>query len=214
MRLFWIGLPAGLALASAGALLYLEGQKPHVINPDVLTGLPKHPVTPEMREETGAKAAKVAPAFNLRDTEGQPVVLASAGADRPQFVYFVLDGCPCSFEAEPLFHDLAERYEGKVDFVAVTDAEPEKARKWHVQMLVPYSVISDSSKEIIKAYGAKNSVYSALLTRDGKIQKMWPGYSVDILKDMNALMAKAVGVPEKEFDTKYAPKEPLSGCAF
>jgi hypothetical protein len=53
-----------------------------------------------------------------------------------------------------------------------------------------------------------------LLSKDGKVVKMWPGYSVDILQEMNSLMAKEAGVPEKPFDTKYAPKQQASGCAF
>jgi peroxiredoxin len=167
-----------------------------------------------MSKETGAKTEKFAPAFQLKDVDGKDVILASPGGERPQFVYFVLDGCPCSFEAEPLFHDLAERFEGQVDFVSVTDAGVEKAKKWNVQMLVPYPVVSDPKKEVIKAYGAKNSVYSALLSKDGKIVKMWPGYSVRILQEMNAMMAKLSGVPEKPFDTKYAPVADSSGCAF
>ncbi|MEZ0325682.1 MAG: peroxiredoxin family protein, partial [Fimbriimonas sp.] len=194
MRLFWIGLPAGLALAAAGLLLLREGQGPHILNEEVISGQPRHPVTLAMRQETGSKSAKVAPAFSVKDSQGREVVLGSPGADRPQFLYFVLEGCPCSFEAEPLFHDLANRFQGQVDFVSITDASLLKAKKWDVQMLVPYSVVPDPRKEIIKAYGAKNSVYSALVSRQGKIVKMWPGYSVDLLQDMNKQLAKEAGV--------------------
>jgi peroxiredoxin len=214
MRLFWLGLPAGLALASGGLLLYTQAQRPHVRMQEVLTGLPKHPVTVAMTAETGAKTRKPAPAFSLKDVAGEEVAVASPGMERPQFVYFVLDGCPCSFEAEPLFHDLYERHQDRIDFVSITDAEPVKAKRWWQQMMVPYPVVADPKKEVIHAFGAKNSVYSALVARDGTIVKMWPGYSVGILKEINQKMADAGGVPAKPFDTKYAPKEESSGCAF
>jgi peroxiredoxin len=214
MRLFWIGVPAGLALASAGGLLYYMGTLPKVKTVDVISGQPRHPVTAAMSREAEAKAKKIAPAFNTKDVQGKPVVIGSPGAERPQFIYFILENCPCSIEAEPLFQDLAERFEGKVDFISVTNAGPEKAKQWDVQMLPSYPVISDPAKEIIRAYEAKNSVYSALLSRGGQIVKLWPGYSVDILKDMNSLMAKESGSHEKPFDTKYAPKQQSSGCAF
>ena len=214
MRLFWIGLPAGLALASAGALLYIEAKKPHFKTVDVATGQPRHPVTPEMTKATDSKALKLAPGFNTKDVIGKEVVLAPPVADRPQFVYFVLDGCPCSFEGEPLYHDLSERFRGQVDFISVTNAPMEKAKRWCAQMAVPHPVISDPHLEIIKAYQAKNSLYSALINKEGKIVKMWPGYSAGILLEMNKLMAKEAGVKEKSFDTKYAPKEQSSGCTF
>jgi peroxiredoxin len=214
MRLLWIGLPAGLALASAGGLLYYLGMQPKMKTVDVVTGQPRHPVTPEMVVETAKKTEKVAPAFKVEDIRGKAVVIGSPAAERPQFVYFVLDGCPCSIEAEPLFHDLAKQFKGKVDFVSVTNADTEKAKRWDVQMLPTYPVVSDPHLEIIHTFGAKNSVYSALLSRDGKIVKMWPGYSVGILKEMNKLMAKEAGVAEKPFDTKYAPLQQSSGCTF
>ncbi|HSI71800.1 MAG TPA: redoxin domain-containing protein [Fimbriimonas sp.] len=214
MRLIWIGLPAGLALASAGGLLYYLGMQPKVQTVDVLSGQPRHPVTAEMTQATGSKSAKVAPAFKAQDIHGKSVVIGSPSADRPQFVYFVLDGCPCSIEAEPLFHDLAKQFQGKVDFVSVTNADLAKAKRWDVQMLPSYPVISDPRLEIIRSFGAKNSVYSALIGKDGKIVKMWPGYSVGILTEMNKLMAKEAWVTEKPFDTKYAPLEQSSGCTF
>jgi hypothetical protein len=31
---------------------------------------------------------------------------------------------------------------------------------------------------------------------------------------MNSLMSKIAGVPEKPFDTKYAPTTKATGCAF
>jgi hypothetical protein len=214
MRLSWIGLPAGLALASAGLLLYTQAQKPHYDGGEIIQPQPKHPVTSDMTRATAAKARKKAPPFIATDVAQKKVYIAQEGSEKPQFLYFVLDGCPCSFDAEPLFQDLYEHLGRRVEFISVTDAEFNKAKRWWHQMTVPYSVVSGSDLTLMKAYEAKNSVYSALISKDGKIVKMWPGYSIDILTEMNQLMSVEAGIPIKPFDTKYAPKERSSGCPF
>lgn len=212
--MIWITLPAGLALASGGGLMLLLANRPHTSGPTFEVGQVRHLVTPEMSQGAKAQMKKVATGFATKDYEGKPVAIAPPHMDRPQFVYFVLDGCPCSFDAEPIFHRLAKRYEGKIDFVSVTNGDVQKARDWSVQMLVPYPVVPDPNKEIIGAYAAKSSVYSALITKDGHIAKMWPGYSQSIIKDQNALMAKLSGEKEVPFDAEYAPVENATGCAF
>ena len=195
--------------------MLILGNRPHSTS-DEFALMPRtvHLVTPEMTKGTDAQAKKVAPAFALKDSDGQEVAVGAPNGERPQFVYFVLEGCPCSVDAEPLFHKLYERYKGKVDFVSITNADEEKARRWSVQMLTPYPVIPDPKHEVIKAYEAKSSVYAALVTKDGRIAKMWPGYSQDILADQNALLAKLAGVKVEPFDAQYAPTNTLTGCSF
>lgn len=215
MRALWITVPAGLAFASAGGLMLLLANRGHTSGPSFdVAGAVRHPVTVEMTQGTDAQAKKIATAFAVQDYEGKPVSIAPANGERPQFLYFVLDGCPCSYDAEPLMQRLSKRYKGKIDFISVTNGDQQKARDWSVQMLVPYPVISDAKKEIISAYGAKSSVYAALISKDGKIVKMWPGYSQDILAEQNKMMAKMAGVKETPFDAEYAPVERATGCAF
>lgn len=172
-----------------------------------------HPVTPKMESETSAHSRKAAPVLSLTSYDGKPVSLGTA-SERPTFVYFVKEGCPCSFDAEPLFNDLYEHLGRKVEFVSVTDADAKGAKRWSTEMSVPYPVVSDPKAQAMKLYEAKSSVYGALLDQEGRIVKMWPGYSKGFLKEMNALMSKAAGIPEKRFDSKYAPIEKATGCAF
>jgi peroxiredoxin len=167
-----------------------------------------------MVAETEARHNALEPTFKVKDATGADVIVGDHQAKKPQFVYFVLDGCPCSFDAEPLFHDLYKRFKGNVDFVSVTNGDLEKAKLWRTELSVPYPVIPDPKEEIIHAYGAKAAIYSALITKDGHIAKMWPGYSKDLLIEMNTVMSKLAGVPEKPFDTKYAPITKATGCAF
>ncbi len=214
MKLIWITAPAGLALACIGLLLSHLANEPHYSSTEIKAGEPRHLVTERMLAETGALSNKLEPTIQTVDVDSHKVTLGNHKASRPQYVYFVNDGCPCSFDAEPLFHDLSKQFKGKVDFISVTNANLEKARQWSAELNVPYPVVSDPKERIIQSYGAKASVYSVLITKDGHVAKMWPGYSSGLLKDMNATIAKLAGVPEVPFDTKYAPDKQATGCAF
>ena len=100
-----------------------------------------------MIAETAAEANKLEPTIAAKAVDGKAVVLGSKTADKPQFVYFVMDGCPCSYDAEPLFHDLYKHLDGKIDFVSVTNADAEKAKEWFGDLSVPYPVVSRSARE-------------------------------------------------------------------
>lgn len=215
MRPSLLAIPATLALLTGGGALLIAAQRPHVSGETgLLEAEVRHKVTPDMVQETSAEAKKVAPAFQVKDVDGKEISIASPNAERPQFVYFVLDGCPCSFDAEPLFHELYKLHKGEVDFISVTNGDAKKARRWSDQMLVPYPVIPDPKLEIIHDFHARSSVYSALVTKDGRIEKMWPGYSKEILQEENEAMAKVTGRKAELFDPQYAPTEKATGCAF
>lgn len=204
----------GLALASGGGLMYLLAQQPVIMVNSGIIDQPRHLVTAQMLAFTGSKTDKQAPEFQTKSTNGDEVKIAPSTGTRPQFVYFVMDGCPCSVDAEPLFHDLFTRFGSKIDFISVTDADQTKAKRWAGQMGVMYSVIPDPKKNIVHGFGATNSVFSALVLPNGKISKMWPGYSKDILEEMNQRMSTLTAVAEKPFDTKWAPIKRASGCNF
>lgn len=218
MRPMFITIPAGCLLACIGGIMWLQAKAraelPYSKSVDIITYQPRHLVTSQMTAETKAKQNKLEPEIKSVDVTGKPLDLADRHAERPMFVYFVRDGCPCSFDAEPLFHDLYKQFEGKIDFVSVTNGDAAKAKQWRSELSVHYPVIADPNEEIIHAYGAKAAVYSVLISKDGHIAKMWPGYSRDLLLEMNSAMANLAGVPEQKFDTKYAPLTKATGCAF
>ncbi len=169
----------------------------------------RHFVTAQMELESKAKTQKVAPAFSRTDDFGKPVKVGEG--PRPQLVLFIKKGCPCSIDAQPLFNRLARKFDGKVDFVGVIDKE---GKEFSNQFRVAFPIVDEPSKNLMKAFDARSSVYSALVARNGHIVKMWPGYSADWLKEMNSLLAKASATKETPFDPEYAPKEKATGCAF
>jgi peroxiredoxin len=208
-----LAVPSFLALACAGGLLAVAFRAKSA-RPQQELYEPKHLVTADMMVKTTAMKARDAKTFSVKGVDGRAVLIAGAGLKRPQFVYFIHTDCPCSYAAEPLFHDLANRYKGQIDVVSVTNGTPDVAKKWIAEMDVDYPVVSDPKAEIMKAYGAVSSAYSALVGTDGKIDKMWPGFSRDMLLDINHEMARLTQQPELPFDTQYAPLKPATGCSF
>ncbi len=176
-------------------------------------GQPRHPVTAEMEAGVVKLNRKVGKFFKLPDTSGKPVPIGGQGP-KPQFVYFVKKGCPCSFDAEPILHGLYKHFGGRVEFIAVTDAKFDDAKHWVSDMKVPYPVVPNPKVEVMQAYEAPASVYSTLMDANGMIVKRWAGYSVDYLSQMNTEMARLLGEPVKPFDPTYSPKVRTSGCSF
>lgn len=215
MRRNLVAYALSLGICAIGLVVFLSTKRPNPATqiPGIDFTQPEHPVTSKMIEEAEKLALKPAPEYQLMSVREEPVKI-SGPREKPQFVLFILDGCPCSIDAQPLFNAFAKQWKDKVEFVGVIDSEPKKGRVWTQDYRPVFPVVSDSKKEIIKAYGAKQSVYCALISKEGKIVKLWPGYSQDMMKEMNEMIAKEAGVEAKAFDAKYAPNEKTSGCFF
>ena len=193
-------------------MAYMASIKFKVV-PGVDLSLPRHPVTAEMASSVQNLNRKVGKFFKLPDTTGKPVLIGGQGP-KPQFLYFVKKGCPCSFEAEPILQGLYGHFGGKIDFIAVTDAEFVDAKKWATDLKVPYPVVTNPKLDVMESYQAPASVYSSLLDQSGLIVKRWAGYSQDYIREMNEEMSKLIGEPLTPFDSTYAPKKRTSGCSF
>ena len=213
MHIKQVALPLGIAFFCVGVVLYLSAEPSQDLGID-FNQPPKHPVTEEMVRNASTMARKPAPAFSLADVKGEPQRISGAALDRPQLVLFILDTCPCSIDAQPLFNKFSKHWAGKADFIGVINTDAKKGRTWSSDYRAIFPIVPDPKLEIIRAYHAQQSVYSALVSRDGGIVKLWPGYSSDMLQEMNKLIATELGEPVRPFDTQYAPKEKTSGCYF
>lgn len=177
-------------------------------------GAPKHPVTEQMELETRALANMAPGKISLLDQDGQSHTLASEDSPRPQYVLFIKDGCPCSIEAQPIFNKLAKKFQGKVDFLGIIDVDLVKAKKYATDYKAAFPVLVDPDQKFIGAMKAKASVYNGLLARNGHLVRFWPGYSRDLLAEINETLAKAAGIPATKYDPEYAPVRKTSGCSF
>jgi peroxiredoxin len=175
-----------------------------------------HPVTPAMLTAAGARSGSRVPETVLEGSDGRMSSIAEIAADRPAVLIFIKDGCPCSELAEPYFHRLHAIYGAHVAFVGVIDGDAAVARSWagRHQSASPFPVLADPGQSVIRACGAERSAYVALVAPGGAIDRLWPGYSAEMLAELGSQLAARTGVPESPIDDKDAPEALSSGCAF
>jgi hypothetical protein len=173
-----------------------------------------HPVTPAMLAAAGEWAGR---RIDSTSTEGSGVRMASPAvlaSDRPTVLVFLKDGCPCSEAAEPFFHRLHAVYGTRVAFLGVIDGDRSDARGWADRHWTPYPVLADPDRRIIRACGAERSAYVALVARGGSIERLWPGFSREMLAELGKRLALMSGLPESSDESSGAPEQLASGCLF
>lgn len=183
------GLVTGLLLAAAGTALVVAYLRPPRIG---------HPVTPFMRSDAEGE-------------EGKPVTRLPLPAGRPAVVVFILPGCPCSEAFDPLVDRLCAAHADRVEVVGVVAGDAGAAEVWAREHRSRYRVVPDVDCAIAREFGAKRSAYTALVI-DGKIARLWPGYSAKMLRELNALLAAAAKTPEPPIVVDGAPEALTSGC--
>jgi peroxiredoxin len=174
----------------------------------------KHTVTRTMLKEAGERAKRPATSFLIAGIDGRTYSFEEMTRARPLAIVFIKDGCPCSDQAAPYFQRLQELYEGHARVVGIIDGDVEVARRWASDHKTCYPVLPDPKLEVIQAYGAKGSAYVALVAAGGKIERIWPGYSGEMLRELGGRMAALAGVPEAPFETGEAPKHLFAGCRY
>lgn len=212
-RLVWLVVPIGLA---AGGFM-LARMKPAAVvsdSPGNIYREPKHPVTPQMKAATDAKTQTTAPVIRGIDREGRPYEVDPAKGDLPTVVIAIKDGCPCSLESQPFFNLLGEAYGQSVRFVGLIDKDRVTAANYMDDFRVPFTVLYDPKARTARAYDMPRSVYVSVIDPAGKVVRAYPGYSRDMLADLNRLLAKVTGRPEAKLDLAMAPVKPTSGCEY
>lgn len=215
--------PAKIGLA-VFTLLLLAGSIAMMVNRPVATNVslstqnlletPRHPVSNEMADDATARAGSTAPNAVLVADNGKSYELAEQWSNGPVVLVMTKDGCPCSIEAQPHFSELAKRYATKIKFFAVFDADQNAAAKYGADFSVPYPVLASPTTDYFKKLRAKQSVYTFLVATGGKIERVWPGYNKDMLRELNSELSRISGIPAKELEMTLVPDKMTSGCYF
>lgn len=174
----------------------------------------RHPVTPEMKQAAASLERKPAPDFTLSDQDGVQVTRADLKGGKPSVLFFIKDGCPCSIEAQPIFNDLARAYGGDAQFFGVIDGHAQEATTYLQANTVPFRLITDPTKGLMRAFKMEASASMALVDGNGQIVQVWPGYSKSTLRQLNFLLGALAKVPPREFNDRDAPEELTAGCSF
>ncbi|MBL8048210.1 MAG: redoxin domain-containing protein [Chthonomonas sp.] len=207
---FWITLPLSALIAGLGGILFLK------VNSERRPGeFPsRHPVSEDLRKKESAKLMQVAPEISGTDAFGDKIQLTEFRNGKPAVVLFILHDCPCSIEAQETFNTLYITNQRYVTFVGVVKGTQKEARRFFNETSCAFPVVADETGAWAKAYGVKRSVYNALITPDGKIAKIFPGYSKTVANQIGEWCAKYATerVAPMTFDS--APKIETAGCEF
>ncbi len=186
MILWFTFLFAGVRFVYACSQLRLEWNEPSQAAPILIEGPPKHLVSPRMLQASEGMRDVAAPAFQAPATDQSVYDLKKLAEDGPVVLIFIKDGCPCSQAAQHFFNVLFYSFGKHAHFFGVFDGSVSKAKKWATQYQAQFPLVSDPDLRIVHEYKAENSAYVAVIAKGGTIEKLWPGYSVEMLADMAA----------------------------
>lgn len=201
----WLGLVVGLG--------WLPRGRPEPPEPVSVVVVASHKVTEEMLEATRRFDGLPAPPFRGEDDAGRVQEGPIAG-DRPTLLLFVKDGCPCSAAMQGYFNQIARAYAGEARILGVIDVGPSRARSWGRENRAAFPLLADPGLEIMRAYGATNSAFAALIDREGRVDMFWPGVSGPMLEILNGRIAALAGVGPRPIDFEDTPEELYSGCPY
>lgn len=200
-------------LALAGICLglftfFFQQAKAHT---EIATSNPKYPVTHTIANDLDSLQGQPAPSFEFANKENSLAKLLKKG---PVVLLTLKKGCPCNLKAQPIFNTLAKKYQNKATFIGIMNSDQEAADQFTKITKANFLILSDPNQKTLRAYRAKRAGYVYLIAPDKKMQKVWAGYSQDMLAELNLKLAKLTKTPLTPFDPQYAPKEMTSGCSL
>lgn len=159
-----------------------------------------HPVTQWMTDAADAAAGRPLPPIPGFDPA------------RPAVVLFILPGCPCSEEYEPLTQRLATHIGPRAQVIGVIAGTAEEAAAWQRRFRTPFPVVPDPDPSLARGMGAERSAYTALVLDGKTIHRLWPGFSAEMLREVADRLVGATDGEAGRFDATGAPDRLTSGC--
>lgn len=201
-----------------GGAIFVQSQKPSFVgvgsNSVNIQNVPRHPVTEEMFVKAEDFVGREAPAFELPDSDGKMTTSADLIGHKATVLVMTKDGCPCSIESQGFWTNLAMYYGNSVQFFGIIDVDSAGGRKFKSDFSVPYPILSSETDEVFKKFGAKQSVYVYVFDSNGIVKKVWPGYNLASLKELNMILSGLTGKESLATDWEMAPEKMTSGCFF
>jgi peroxiredoxin Q/BCP len=150
------------------------------------------------------KEGQEAPAFTLKDDQGNSVSLADFAGRKFVLYFYPKDDTPgCTAEACAFRDEFAEFRTRGIAIVGVSADSPESHAKFKSKYNLNFTLLSDPDKKVLKAYGVwkEKSMYgkkymgverTTFIIADGQIVKIFPrvkvsGHADDILKTFGHL---------------------------
>ena len=181
--------------------------------PEILTSDPKYNVTEKMTRDARLQQGRICDNFDLISKKSRKLYdLTQKG---PVLLIAIKDGCPCSSRMQPIMNSLYSRHKNNAQFIGFINGGMEIAKEYVIDTQANFPIIPDEKLEVIKKCSFKRSAYMALINQKNSIEKIWPGYSKDILLEIDNKLSQLTGQKQTErFDTQYAPKKTTAGCVL
>jgi thioredoxin-dependent peroxiredoxin len=143
----------------------------------------------------------LAPAFKLEDADGKAYTLEQFRGKKVVLYFYPKDDTPgCTTEACTFRDDYKVYTDNNIVIIGVSPDSPKSHKKFAEKYELPFILLSDPEKEMIKTYDAwgEKSLYGKitiglirktfLINEEGKIIKIYPrvrvnGHSEAILKE-------------------------------
>jgi hypothetical protein len=174
----------------------------------------KHFVSPRQLADSNAMLNRVVDVLGVAGSGGLRPGWDELSGGRPVVLVFIKQGCPCSVEFEPFFQRVERLYRGVVRFAGVIDAGETAVRRYAAEQHVPYPVLADPERHIIRRLRAENGGYFVLLTPEGTIDGFWPGCSAEGMRELGRRIARRAGLEERPLDVSGMPGPLTTGCPF
>lgn len=158
---------------------------------------------------------KRAPSIVAVGSDGKEFRLEEALKKGPVFVYFISTTCPVNDEANKYYERIHQAFRTKaITVIGIASDDLVGFNKWNQSHKLTFPVICDADYEHIEAYKVKSSPTSLLIGPDGRVSKVWVGYSESSLKETIGVIASYLRAEPPSVDFRGAPKSTAVGCAI
>lgn len=157
-----------------------------------------------------------APTFVLSNLGGDKVASSSLrNPGHPSFLFFINEADNVSRQAANVINKMVASY-GNTDvkWTGIINAREDRARSYQAELNPTYTLLLDPQMSVIAQYQIKNSPTVVMIDENGKVARVWKGYSAAMMKNLNTAMANASGGRAQRFDSTGLPSSVTYGTPF
>ena len=169
----------------------------------------RHPASPSDLQAVNQHIGQNVAGAVLERMNGQAAVLGSLQAGKPLVLVFFSHDCPCSLEFSVYFASAMKTSKGQAVWAFVFADTAEQIGSFVEQSGFALPVFRDPEARLSRSLGASKSGCFALVNVDGTVSAIWPGVSLEGLRD---LFTRLQLFPSQIPTLPTIPQSPTAGC--